>query len=77
MISRELLFALSDDEKAILIFIFNEKYDKEVWTLDCLCACRLEPLRERLKAYAFRIEEEHKALYISLCAKFGVTLPTN
>ena len=74
MISRELLFSLSDEEKSILIFIFNERYGQELWTLECLTACRLSSLKEKLKEYAPRILEEHKSLYSELCKKFDVNV---
>jgi hypothetical protein len=77
MISRELLYSLSDDEKAILIFIFNEKYGEERYTLDCLTGLRVEALKNGLVKYAGRIEGEHRGLYCDLCKKFNINLTFN
>lgn len=77
MISREFLCALSDEEKAILIFIFNEKYGQEVWTLECLMASRVDALKNKLIEYAPRIEGEHRGLYSGLCNKFGIEVTFN
>ena len=66
MIRRQLVNRLSDDQKAMLLFVVNEGHSFFI-DLDTVCAYKLPALQRRLEAGKVRIKKEFLKEYEHLC----------
>ena len=71
MVSRDLVRGLSDEHKAMLLYIANTGHPDDFYSLETVCAFKADHLRAKLAEGRKLVKKENLPSYESLCNIMG------